>query len=354
MNSFERKLMIYKKNSYRNLAVLMMFLFSGLITGFAQTPEGIAKKALRSTVLLKMQHANGQLSLGSGFFIEGGLIATNYHVIKDAKRGTAKLIGQEKRFAIDGCVAQDKDRDLAILKVTGLHAPALPLGNSDNVQVGETVYAVGNPRGLEGTFSPGAISSIRSEGNTVIHGEILQITAPISPGSSGGAVLNSRAQVIGIAVASRIDGQNLNFAIPSNYLDDLRKRSTDSELSKTFTEDTPSKARGFLLDLFLLSTPVFVVIQLLPMAKIKGCSTAVGVALVFGLLKSLLTGVLMFLLLPTVILLLGLSYIVINALLLWFTNKLISGFEIQGFFKILFVAVMISMVETFLRWLIFT
>ena len=163
--------------------------------------------------------------IGEWLFIEGGLIATNYHVIKDAKRGIAKLVGQEKEFAIDGYVAIDKERDLAILKVTGLHAPALPLGNSDNVQVGETVYAVGNPRGLEGTFSPGAVSSIRPEGNAVIRGKILQITAPISPGSSGGAVLNSRSQVIGIAVATRVDGQNLNFAIPSNYLDDLRKQS---------------------------------------------------------------------------------------------------------------------------------
>lgn len=195
-----------------------------------------------------MQHANGQLSLGSGFFIENGLIATNYHVIKGAKRGTAKLVGQEKQFAIDGYTAIDKDRDLAILKVTGLRAPALPLGNSANVQVGETVYAVGNPRGLEGTFSPGAISSIRPEGNSVIRGKILQITAPISPGSSGGAVLNSRGKVIGIAVATRVDGQNLNFAIPSNYLDALHKQSKQSGTAKTFAEDTPSKAKRFLLD----------------------------------------------------------------------------------------------------------
>ena len=158
--------------------------------------------------------------------------------------------------------------------------------------------------------------------------------------------------MIGIAVATRVDGQNLNFAIPSNYLDDLRKQSTASKLAKTFTEDTSSKARGFLLDLFLLGTPVFIVIQLLPVAKVKGCSTAFAVALVFGILKSLLTGMLMFLLLPMVILVLGLSYIVINAFLLWFTNKLIPGFEIQGFFKIIFVAMMISIVETFLRWLI--
>ena len=115
--------MIYKKRSLHNLTILVVFLFSGLTAVVAQAPEKIAQEALRSTVLLKMQLANGR-SLGSGFFIEDGLIATNYHVIRDAKRGIAKLVGQEEQFAIDGYVAIDKDRDLAILKVTGLHVLA--------------------------------------------------------------------------------------------------------------------------------------------------------------------------------------------------------------------------------------
>ena len=91
------------------------------------------------------------------------------------------------------------------------------LGNSDLTQVGETVYAVGNPRGLEGTFSDGIISSIR-----LLDGDkLIQITAPISRGSSGGPVLNQKGEAIGVSVLSVIDGQNLNFAIPSNYLKSL-------------------------------------------------------------------------------------------------------------------------------------
>ena len=90
------------------------------------------------------------------------------------------------------------------------------MGNSDIVEVGDTVYAVGNPSGLDGTFSDGIISGIRWDGTD----KLLQISAPISPGSSGGAVLNSKGWVIGISAASR-DGQNLNFAIPSNYIKKL-------------------------------------------------------------------------------------------------------------------------------------
>ena len=85
------------------------------------------------------------------------------------------------------------------------------------VQVGETVYAVGNPRGLEGTFSDGIISSIRPVGTD----KLIQITAPLFPGSSGGPVLNRRGEVIGVSVLTIRDGQNLNFAIPSNYLKGL-------------------------------------------------------------------------------------------------------------------------------------
>ena len=80
--------------------------------------------------------------------------------------------------------------------------------------MGERVYAVGNPQGLEGTFSRGIVSGIRNVGDD----KILQVTAPISPGSSGGPILNDRGEVIGVSVATFKGGQDLNFAIPSSYL----------------------------------------------------------------------------------------------------------------------------------------
>ena len=183
------------------------------------TPEQIAKRALASTVLIVMEDANGKpLSSGSGFFIGRGLIATNFHVVEKGTRGTFKQVGKDKWYNIKDTIKMDKQRDLAILKVSDTGAPALPLGNSDKVQIGQSVYAVGNPIGLlDGTFAPGFVSSIRGkEPNRHI-----QITAPISQGSSGGPLLNDKGQVIGIVVGTIEDGQNLNFAIPSNYLGEL-------------------------------------------------------------------------------------------------------------------------------------
>ena len=206
------------KKLLRYFIGLALFLFCGITAANAQTPQQIAKKALASTVLLVMEDANGQpLSLGSGFFVRNGQVATNLHVVKGASRGYAKLVGQKTKYDIEGITAVDAERDLVILKISVPGAQAISLGDSDTVQIGAPIYAVGNPRGLEGTFSQGIISSIRK----VETDKILQLTAPISPGSSGGPVLNSKGQVIGVSVATFRGGQNLNFAIPSNYLKKL-------------------------------------------------------------------------------------------------------------------------------------
>jgi hypothetical protein len=138
-------------------------------------------------------------------------------VIEGAARGYAKLVDQKPKYNIGGIVASDPARDLVLLAVEGLKAAPLPIGNSNEVAVGDAVYAIGNPRGLEGTFSPGIVSSIRKIGED----SLLQITAPISPGSSGGPVVNEKGEVIGVAVATFKGGQNLNFAIPSRYLSAL-------------------------------------------------------------------------------------------------------------------------------------
>ncbi len=208
--------------SCRLLLWAVVFVFAGADTANAQTAQDIARKAFSSTVLLVMEDANGQpLSLGSGFFVGAGQIASNLHVVEGAVRGSAKLVGQKTKHDLEGIVAVDPERDLVVLKIAVAGGPVLALGNSDAVQVGESVYAVGNPQGLEGTFSQGVVSSIREVGID----QILQITAPISPGSSGGPVLNSKGAVIGVSVATFRGGQNLNFAIPSNYLKTLLEKA---------------------------------------------------------------------------------------------------------------------------------
>ena len=199
--------------SLTGTALLLLSITTGAP---ALTTEQLAEKALAATVSLEMKDSTGTtLSFGSGFFVKPNQIATNFHVIAGARQGTAKLVGKYTTYNIEDIVATDKDNDLAVLNVTASGIAPLSLGDSDTVKIGAKVYVAGNPKGLEGTFSDGLISRRESYPK-----KRLQMTAPISPGSSGGPVLNSKGKVIGISVAAHraIDAQNLNFAIPSNYL----------------------------------------------------------------------------------------------------------------------------------------
>lgn len=187
-----------------------------------QTAQQIAQNALKATVYFGIQKPDGVISQGSGFFIRSNYIATNYHVIEGATAAYIKLVGKQTTYRVENIAAIDPEHDLAILKISNINPVVLPLANSDKVEIGETVYAVGNPKGLEGTFSKGIVSAIQTGGNN----KWIQIDASISPGSSGGAVLNSKGEVIGIATAIHKDedAQNLNFVVPSNYLKALLRK----------------------------------------------------------------------------------------------------------------------------------
>jgi hypothetical protein len=159
------------------------------------------------------------IAQGSGFLLSSdGRIVTNYHVIKSGSSATVKL-PDGASFVVDGVLAFDKDRDIAVIKTHGENFRTLTLGNSDRIQVGEEVVAIGNPLSLESTVSNGILSGIRTvekEG-----GKLLQITAPISPGSSGGPLFNMAGEVVGITTLHVEGGENLNFAIPVNEVKPL-------------------------------------------------------------------------------------------------------------------------------------
>ena len=196
-----------------------------------KTHRQIEKRAFGSTVLLEVVDAeNRRVGVGSGFFVRPGLIATNFHVVKSvtrdsAKRVYAKLIGQERKYLIQGYTAVDKERDLVVLKVANVSALPLPLGDSKMVHSGDPVYAMGNPglpwRGevipLEGTFTGGIISALpQMRGN-----RWLQFDASISGGNSGGPLLDSKGEVIGIVTAKYGEIDDANLATPSEYLSTL-------------------------------------------------------------------------------------------------------------------------------------
>lgn len=199
------------------VGLLAVFICSPL---HAQSARQLAQSTFPSVVLLVMQDANGQpVSLGSGFFVADGIIVTNLHVVRGTSSGQVKLVGQTRTYAIRGVVGINANADIVLLEVPGANAPPLELSRGTDLAVGDVVYAVGNPEGLEGTFSQGIVSGLRGSGPD----KLLQITAPISPGSSGGPIINSRGEVVGVAVATFREGQNLNFAVPASYVVPLLK-----------------------------------------------------------------------------------------------------------------------------------
>ena len=178
-----------------------------------RSPAQIAELATPSVVLIKTQD-----QLGSGFVVwPDGRVATNLHVIAGAREATV-ILNDGREFKDVTVLGADPAHDLVVLRVGVEGLKALPLGDSHAVKPGERVVAIGHPLGLGNTVSDGIISAVRVIDPTIT---LLQITAPIAPGSSGGPIFNERAEVIGIATRAGIEGQNLNFGVPVAYLKPL-------------------------------------------------------------------------------------------------------------------------------------
>jgi hypothetical protein len=167
-------------------------------------------------VVVSDKGGNG-IAEGSGFLVSrDGKLVTNYHVIENAASAIVKF-PNGAFYAVQGVLGTDKVKDLAVLKLSGTDFPFLPLGDSGKVQVGETVVAIGNPLALEATVSNGIVSAVRElEGEDRLR--VIQTTAPISPGSSGGVLLNLKGEVVGVTTFHLVSGQNLNFAVPADYI----------------------------------------------------------------------------------------------------------------------------------------
>jgi S1-C subfamily serine protease len=148
---------------------------------------------------------------GSGFFLtDDGLVATNYHVIAEAD-AVEVFLNTNARFPLQGVVAISRDEDLALLKVQAVDVPVLQVQEGELLEVGSTVYTIGNPRGLVNSFSRGEVSGLRTRADNL---KLIQCTAPMSPGSSGGPLLNKSGKVIGVTTSHLLESQNLNFAVP--------------------------------------------------------------------------------------------------------------------------------------------
>ncbi|MGA3023686.1 MAG: trypsin-like peptidase domain-containing protein [Bryobacteraceae bacterium] len=176
--------------------------------------------ASKSVVLLKGVTDSGTV-LGSGFLISSdGQIATNLHVVREMKSGSVRLASGEVYDNLM-VLAFDDRKDLAIVKIAGFDLPAIELGNSNEVQPGEPVMAIGSPDGLQGTITAGVVSAIREDPFSGGY-KVIQTDAASNPGNSGGPLLNNKGQVIGVITSRLQASQGLNFAVPINYVRGLR------------------------------------------------------------------------------------------------------------------------------------
>ena len=182
---------------------------------------------------------NMPLSLGSAVVVAPSVLVTNCHVLAKARR--ISVSQGEQRHAASLELA-DPERDLCQLRAQTLQAPAVPLGDSDKVSVGDRIYTLGNPRGLLLTLSEGLVSALRKGREGKLFG--IQISAPISAGSSGGGLFDAHGHLVGLTTLTVIEGQNLNFAIPINWLAELPERSARASVGRSKGDATQESARG--------------------------------------------------------------------------------------------------------------
>jgi len=186
----------------------------------AQDLPDLVRRIKPSAVAIETFDARGeQLSRGSGFFIDSERVVTNRHFIENAYRAEVHSFNGYV-YPVKGVVAVDAEGDIAVLRVEAPAGQVRSLAlDRTSPQEGESVVVIGNPFGLEGSVTNGIVSAVR---DIPTFGRIIQITAPISPGSSGSPVVNMHGQVIGVATLQITGGQSINFAIPSERISQLQ------------------------------------------------------------------------------------------------------------------------------------
>jgi S1-C subfamily serine protease len=179
-----------------------------------KSPSEIAREQSKAVVIIEALDERGSVTgQGSGFIVTPqGSVVTNLHVVQGASSLRVKLPGGDA-YKTSDLVDVDDAKDIAIVKIKGFKLPVVTLGDSDKAETGEAVVAISSPEGLVNSISTGVISGVRRFDTH----RVFQISAPISQGSSGGALFNSNGEVIGVITYLLKSGQNINFAVPINY-----------------------------------------------------------------------------------------------------------------------------------------
>lgn len=230
--------MLILKFSYYLLTLLIVSSCTFKPT-VAKSESYIFESSVPSIVVVYAFNNNSELiGQGTGFVItSSGLIATNFHVI-DKSHSLRVAFTSGEKYDVKEIIAIDEHRDIALINIHGYDLSPLKLGNSNSITVGEKVIAIGNPLGLSNTLSSGIISGIRTDLEDY---KLIQTTTPISPGSSGGPLINMDGEVVGLTTAYLEGGQNLNFVVPVNYLIALKNQGSADQVSLISPQDLEIK-----------------------------------------------------------------------------------------------------------------
>ncbi len=196
-----------------------------------KTTADLAESIAPSLIKITQIGREGTDGIGSGFIVSAdGLIATNLHVIGEARRLQVEM-HDGSTHDVTEVYGTDAHHDLSLLKIDAKNLKSLPLGDSSRVRQGESVVAMGAPEGLGFSIVQGVLSATREiDGN-----EMLQVAIPIEKGNSGGPLLNTQGQVIGLLTLKHIKTDNLGFAMPVNALKELIKKPNPVPMSRWLT-----------------------------------------------------------------------------------------------------------------------
>jgi Flp pilus assembly protein TadD len=199
----------------RLISAVCLLALLPVTAGHTLTPAQVFDKVKDSVVVVKTLDSQGNMKgQGSGVILSSGRVATNCHVVKG---GASYQVGRDKELLPATLYAEDGDKDICLLDAKGIEGKPAELGKAAALKVGDPVYAVGAPQGLELSLSGGMVAQLRGGPSPLI-----QTTAAISPGSSGGGLFDREGKLVGLTTFYVESGQSLNFAMPAEWIGEVK------------------------------------------------------------------------------------------------------------------------------------
>lgn len=198
----------------RVIGLFFVFMSNSVSAQKALNAQELFREVSASVVTVSGKNSSGEPMQGSGVVVAPHLVVSNCHVVGGSKQAAVEHMGESIQATV---ISSDTEHDLCLVSAPQIEARPINLGSSMQVSVGEPVFAVGAPQGLNNTISEGIVSGLRAIDNA----KLIQTTAAISHGSSGGGLFDQYGKLIGITTLYLADSQQLNFAVPAEWISSL-------------------------------------------------------------------------------------------------------------------------------------